>query len=141
MLDEMKALVREKNICVLATTGEGKPYCSLMAYAANADCTEIYLATLRSTRKCRNITANPAVSLLIDTREENDRLQARALTVEGNCLPILETAKKQLVKERLLTAVPHLQNFLTHTDAELLCVTITSFVLLKGLTDAHYATL
>jgi len=32
MLDQMKALAREKNTCVLATDAGGKPYCSLMAY-------------------------------------------------------------------------------------------------------------
>jgi nitroimidazol reductase NimA-like FMN-containing flavoprotein (pyridoxamine 5'-phosphate oxidase superfamily) len=32
MLEEMKALAREKNSCVLATIAGNKPYCSLMAY-------------------------------------------------------------------------------------------------------------
>ena len=32
MLEEMQALAREKNSCVLATIVDTKPYCSLMAY-------------------------------------------------------------------------------------------------------------
>jgi nitroimidazol reductase NimA-like FMN-containing flavoprotein (pyridoxamine 5'-phosphate oxidase superfamily) len=140
MLVEMKQLVKEKNICVLATIAGHKPYCSLMAYASNEDCTEIYMATHRSTRKFRNISENPAVSLMIDTREEVPRTQARALTVEGACTWIEDPSKKQLAQARLLSRHPHLKEFLSHIDNEILCVRIGSFLLLKGLTEAHHAT-
>ena len=141
MLAEMKQLVREKNICVLATIAGSKPYCSLMAYAANEDCTEIYMATHRSTKKFRNLAANPAVSLMIDTREDAPRSQARALTVEGTCGRIEDDPKKKLAQARLLSIHPHLEDFLSHIDNEILCVAVRSFLLLKGLTEAHHATL
>ena len=70
MLERMKAVVREKDICVLATVSGDKPHCSLMAYAADDDCREIYMVTHRKTNKYKNLKENPAVSLLIDTREE-----------------------------------------------------------------------
>lgn len=141
MLAEMKQLVRERNICVLATIAGDKPYCSLMAYAANDDGTEIYMATHRSSKKYRNLSQNPAVSLMIDTREEAPRRQARALTVEGTCALIAEDSLKQLARARLLSIHPHLEDFLAHIDSEILCVRIRSFLLLKGLTEAHHATL
>jgi nitroimidazol reductase NimA-like FMN-containing flavoprotein (pyridoxamine 5'-phosphate oxidase superfamily) len=141
MLAEMKTLVRGKTICVLATIAGSKPYCSLMAYAANEDCTEIYMATHRSTKKFRNLSENPAVSLMIDTREDAPRSQARALTVEGTCALIEDDSKKELARKRLLAIHPHLKDFLAHIDNEILCVTIKSFLLLKGLTEAHHATL
>jgi nitroimidazol reductase NimA-like FMN-containing flavoprotein (pyridoxamine 5'-phosphate oxidase superfamily) len=137
----MKQLVKGKNICVLATMTGNKPYCSLMAYAANEDGTEIYMATHRSSRKFRNLSENPAVSLLIDTREDAPRSQARALTVEGTCARIADEAKRQIVQTRLLSLHPHLKDFLAHTDIEILCVTISSFLLLQGLNDAHHAIL
>ena len=141
MLAEMKQLVREKNICVLATIAGSKPYCSLMAYTANEDCTEIYMATHRSTKKFRNLAANPAVSLMIDTREDAPRSLARALTVEGTCGRIEDDPKKKLAQARLLSIHPHLEDFLSHIDNEILCVAVRSFLLLKGLTEAHHATL
>jgi nitroimidazol reductase NimA-like FMN-containing flavoprotein (pyridoxamine 5'-phosphate oxidase superfamily) len=141
MLAEMKQLVREKNICVLATAAGGKPYCSLMAYAANEDCTEIYMATRRSTKKFRNLAENPAVSLMIDTREEAPRTQARALTVEGTCARVEDDSEKKLAQTRLLSVHPHLKDFLAHIDSEILCVAVRSFLLLKGLTEAHHAAL
>jgi nitroimidazol reductase NimA-like FMN-containing flavoprotein (pyridoxamine 5'-phosphate oxidase superfamily) len=139
MLAEMKQLVNEKNICVLATIADNKPYCSLMAYAPNEDCTEIYMATRRSTRKFRNLSENPAVSLMIDAREEVPRSEARALTVEGTCTCIEAPSKKQLARSRLLSQHPHLKAFLSQIDNEMLCVRIRSLLLLKGLTEAHHA--
>jgi nitroimidazol reductase NimA-like FMN-containing flavoprotein (pyridoxamine 5'-phosphate oxidase superfamily) len=73
MLEEMKALAKEKNSCVLATIVDSKPYCSLMAYATNRSCTKIYMVTHRQTQKFQNLVANPAVSLLIDTRDTSPR--------------------------------------------------------------------
>ncbi len=141
MLAEMKQLLRGKTLCVLATLAGGKPHCSLMAYVANKDGTEIYMATHRSTRKFRNITDNPAVSILIDTREEALPHLARALTVGGTCIRIEDDVRKQLVRNQLLAAHPHLEDFLSHQENEMLRVRIESFLLLKGLTEAYHATL
>jgi nitroimidazol reductase NimA-like FMN-containing flavoprotein (pyridoxamine 5'-phosphate oxidase superfamily) len=121
MLERIKALVKEKDICVLATVSGDKPHCSLMAYVTDDDCREIYMVTQRESRKYENLMKNRSVSLLIDTREENlgsRRPEAKALTVSG-------TFKKI---------------FLDHPNAEILCIRVTSFLLLDGLTDAHYET-
>ena len=73
MLDQIKALAREKNICVLATDAGGRPYCSLMAYVIDENCREIFMVTHKKTQKYRNLINNPAVSLLIDSRENAPR--------------------------------------------------------------------
>jgi nitroimidazol reductase NimA-like FMN-containing flavoprotein (pyridoxamine 5'-phosphate oxidase superfamily) len=140
-LDEMKKLVKEKNMCVLATIAGNKPYCSLMAYAANENCTEIYMATHRSTQKFRNLIENPAVSLMIDTREAFPRSIAQALTVNGECTLIEDTPKKEQVQSKLTAVHPHLKDFVKHPENEILLVRIQSFLLLRSLTDAHYAAL
>ena len=141
MLERMKALVREKDICVLATVSGGKPHCSLMAYEADDDCREIYMVTHRETNKYKNLKENPAVSLLIDTREERGAspgFEARALTVNGIFQEIDKEDKKEGVRTRLLERHPNLGAFLDHSDAELLCIRVNSFLLLDGLTNAHY---
>ena len=141
MLAEMKELVRAHSACVLATSSGNRPYCSLMAYATNDDASEIYMATPRSTRKFENIMANPAVSLMIDTRNEVPRPEVRALTVEGICAPVTDPARNEQIRTQLLASHPQLASFLDHEDCAILCITVSSFLLLKGLTDAHYATL
>jgi len=82
MIELMKKLAKEKDICVLATVSGEKPHCSLMAYTTDDDCSEIYMATYRSTKKFKE--------------------------------------------------------FLDHPDAEVICIKIHSFLLLDGLTDAHF---
>ena len=141
MLETMKRLVRERDICVLATVSEDKPHCSLMAYASDAEGREIYMVTKRNTKKYRNLEKNPSVSLLIDTREGHtgsSRQETLALTVDGLCGPITDEVKGTSVKAMLLGRHPHLKVFLDQPGAVLLRIQITSFLLLDGLTEAHY---
>ena len=141
MLDQMKALAAEKTICVLATAAGNRPHCSLMAYVTDKYCREIFMVTHRSSRKYHNLTRNPAVSLLIDTREELERTQAQALTVEGVFEKIQDEDKRASVRSRLLAVHPHLQAFIDHPDGELLCIKVKSFLLLTGLNEAHFEVL
>jgi len=144
MLDRMKALVREKDMCVLATVSDNRPHCSLMAYAANSKGTEIYMVTHTKTKKYRNLTENPWVSLLIDTRDadmDSRRLKTKALTVSGICETAQDRRKKEDMLANLLERHPHLEQFATHPDAEIFLIRIESFLLLDGLTNAHFETL
>ena len=138
MLEEMKTLAREKDSCVLATIVDSKPYCSLMAYVTNAACTEIYMATHRKTQKFKNLAANPAVSLMIDTRDTSPRSEAKAMTVAGTYRKITDPAKEQAVRRMLLAAHPHLSEFMGHPEAEVFQIKIKSFLLLNGLTQASF---
>lgn len=138
MLDRMKALARKKSMCVLATDSGGRPYCSLMAYVTDEDCGEIYMVTHRNTQKYKNLLRNPAVSLLIDSRDDAPRQRVNALTVEGSFEKIAEDAKRARVKKRLLKAHPHLADFVNQADAEVLCIKVDAFLLLDGLSESHY---
>ncbi len=138
MLNQMQALVREKNICVLATDTDGKPYCSLMAYVPDEACSEIYMVTHRVTQKYKNLMQNPAVSLMIDSRESAKRKSIQALTVEGFYYKIENKAKRAEVKEKILKEHPHLLTFANHPDADILRIQVRSFLLLNGLSESHF---
>jgi general stress protein 26 len=109
-----------------------------MAYAADEACQEIYMVTHRKTQKYQNLLENPAVSMLIDTREKTPRTRTQALTIEGTFQRIENEAKKDRVRKTFLKIHPHLKEFIEHPDAELICIKIKSFLLLNGLTHAHY---
>ena len=99
MFEKIKALVKEKDICVLSTVSEdARPHCSLMAYVSDEKCREIYMATHSATRKYKNLMHNSSVSLLIDSREITPRQQAQALTVSGAFQPIDDVHKRDLVE-------------------------------------------
>lgn len=137
----MKALIKQKDICVLATVSENKPHCSLMAYTTDDECLEIYMVTNKLTKKYRNLTENPLVSLLIDTRDEDTgsgRLQTKALTVEGAFEGIEDEARKDIIRNRLLERHPHLRTLALHPDAEVFSIKVLSFLLLRGPTDFHF---
>ena len=138
MLKEMEALAKEKNICVLATVGDGKPYCSLMAYVTDENCKEIYMITHKNTNKYENLIKNPSISLLIDTREISPSSEAKALTVEGTYAAIESEEKRQKVRAKLQAVHPHLADLINHPEAEVLRVKIRSFLLLNGLHEAHF---
>ncbi len=141
MLEKMKAMVKEKDICVLATVSAGHPHCSLMAYVTDEDCREIYMVTYRKSRKYENLIKNPSVSLLIDTREDHRgsrRPEAKALTVSGTFQNIDDEAKRARIRSSLMERHPHLKELMNHPDAEIMSIRIDSFLLLNGLTDAHF---
>ncbi len=141
MTEQMKALVKARDICVLATVSGGTPHCSLMAYATDDNCHEIYMVSHRRTTKFRNMTENPSVSLLIDTREEHTgarRPEAKAMTVAGFYEKIENANKRDLVRKKLLEQHPHLESFMAHPEAEILRIKIQSFLLLDGLNDACF---
>ena len=141
MLDNMKELLKAKDICVLATVSDNRPHCSLMVYATDEQYREIYMVTHRQTKKFRNLTENPLVSLLIDTREEDfgpRRSNAKALTVNGIFRVMNEPHERESILARLVQRHPHLKGFAEDPDAELIRIKIESFLLLEGLTSSHF---
>ncbi len=141
ILDRMKSLVRTHDTCVLATVSEGRPHCSLMAYAVDDACRDIFMVTRRDTAKYRNLTTNPHVSLLIDTREEHtgdSRFKRKALTVTGGFCPIEDQEARRLARDSLIKSHSYMKDFVDHPDAEIFSVKASSFLLLDGLTDAHF---
>jgi nitroimidazol reductase NimA-like FMN-containing flavoprotein (pyridoxamine 5'-phosphate oxidase superfamily) len=141
MLEKMKELIRSQDICVLATACDNEPHCSLMAYVIDDHCREIYMVTHRSTAKFRNATKNPNVSLLIDTRLEDEgerRQRARALTVTGLFERIENPERREAIRARLLKRHAHLRDFAAHPEAEVFAVKILALQLLDGITDSYY---
>jgi general stress protein 26 len=141
MLEKMKDIVKGNDLCVLATVSEGKPHCSLMSYITDDECSEIYMISHKQTKKYANLTANPIVSLLIDTREEERgqrRMDIKALTVIGEFQTIKDQTKKSLIHAKFLKIHPHLTDFLNDPGAEILSIKIRSFQLLDGVKDAFF---
>ena len=75
---------------------------------------------------------------MIDTRDTSPRSAARAMTVEGGFQKIKDPDKEKKVRRKLLSAHPHLNEFMDHPQAEVFQVTIKSFLLLNGLTQASF---
>lgn len=141
MLEAIRDLIRRKDVCVLSTVSGGKPHCSLMSYVTDDDCREFYMVTLPDTRKYRNLEGNSAVSLLIDTREEDverRRKEIRALTVSGVFRKIGDKRKEREILSMLLEKHPHLREFAESGEAKVFAVRATAFQLLEGVSRSHF---
>ncbi len=144
MLEKMKDIMRSQDMCVLATASENKPHCSLMAYLTDEECRTIYMITHKHSTKYRNLTANPALSLLIDTRlidRGENRQKAKALTVNGVIERIEDSDKRFNILAKFLERHVHFKRFASHPDAEVIAVRIQSLQLLDGVTDAYFEAL
>ena len=141
MIEQMKQLVRDEKFCVLATVSDNNPYCSLMAYVPEEDCSKIYMATHRNTVKYRNLMENSAVSLLIDTREKmngNKKHETKALTITGRFAEVKDGFWRKKARNMLLQRHPYLGVFLDHPKSCLFAVEIHTFLLLDGFSDSYY---
>ena len=144
MIELMKQLLKENDMCVLATCSANVPHCSLMAYASNDAGDVIYMVTRRNTRKYANLAGNPHVSLLVDTRSVGGlvgRSGVKALTVAGTFVPVSEAAERRRILQRIVEKHPHLKELVDEPDAEPFAITVQTLLLLDGVLNASYATL
>jgi heme iron utilization protein len=139
-LEEMLAPFGELRFAVLATADEGRPYASLVAFAFTPDCRTLIFSTARSTSKYRNITNQPAVSLLIDNRSQqpDDLLGAQAVTLIGTVEVITSAARGQKYRQVFESRHPHMAAFLDDPETALVAVTIRQAVHVTGLQDVSY---
>ena len=141
MREDIRELIKAGRTCVLATVSGKEPHCSLMSYATDEDCREIYMATRRDTKKYRNLIANPSVSLLIDSRATNAKnptSPTRALTVTGIIERGVEEQRKKAIRETLRKHHPDLIEFFDDPFLEIIVVQVRALQLLDGITNAYF---
>jgi nitroimidazol reductase NimA-like FMN-containing flavoprotein (pyridoxamine 5'-phosphate oxidase superfamily) len=141
MLEPMQRLLKENHLCVLATSADNVPHCSLMTYVTSETGDRVYMLTRRGSKKYTNLTANPQVSLLIDTRSVGDAAGGeglKALTVSGDYSPIHDEAERQRVLRLLVEIHPQLGELADLPDAEPVVITVRSFLLLDGVLNASF---
>ena len=71
-LSLLRALLAGQRLAVLATQGPEYPYTSLVAVRADDELRHVFFTTTRATRKFHHLAAEPRVSLLVDSRSDDD---------------------------------------------------------------------
>jgi nitroimidazol reductase NimA-like FMN-containing flavoprotein (pyridoxamine 5'-phosphate oxidase superfamily) len=130
MLHELFAAQKS---AVLATTENGQPYLSLMAFAATSDLQYLLVATYRATWKYRNIEADPRVALLVDNRtnQPTDTEQAMAVTALGAAKEV-GAAEKDRFLQIYLAKHPHLEKFVTSPECALIEVEVERYFVVSN---------
>ena len=93
-------LFSSQPLAVLATQGNGQPYGNLVAFAATEDLKSLLFATARGTRKFANITLEPRVAMVVDSRTNQrvDFKRAVAVTATGIVEEAESTERDHLLK-------------------------------------------
>ncbi len=133
-MQDVYALLQKLRHCVLGTTTETRPHCSLMSFYFNQQDDEVYMLARKSSKKYQNIEQIPYVSLLFDTRELmecEDGGQIEAFTVEGESLPVYEEDIPRL-KKLLVETDPRLEKLAQETECSVLRIKVKKYFHAKG---------
>jgi heme iron utilization protein len=130
MLQELFAAQRS---AVLATTEDGQPYLSLMAFATTSDLQYLLVATYRATRKYHNIEADPRVALLVDNRTNQpaDLEQAMSITALGQAKEVGATEKNWFLRI-YLAKHPPLEKFVNSPECALIKVKVERYFVVSN---------
>ena len=138
MLDKVEEILRENSLCVLCTDGESIPHCSLMTYMPSDDLKSLYMISIQESKKYKNLSSNPDVSVLIDTRQRISYQKDKkiiSVTFEGHYEPIeqkeIEQIKASFVKEHI-----ELDEIIKSPGVAIFGIKLKSFSLLDGPVDS-----
>jgi nitroimidazol reductase NimA-like FMN-containing flavoprotein (pyridoxamine 5'-phosphate oxidase superfamily) len=128
----LKDLFSSQPLAVLASQGNGQPYGNLVAFAATDDLKFLLFATARATRKYANITKDPRVAMVIDSRtnQKVDFQKAVAVTATGIVEKVKGAEKNHLLGLYLLKH-PHLKKFVTSPSCALLRVKVDTYYVVR----------
>jgi len=115
---------------VIATQGSKYPYTSLVGIANTSNYSELIFATPRNSRKYKNLTKSPHVSILVDTRlnEISDIMEAEALTALGSAIEVPEQQWKDCANV-FLSKHPNLKEFIETPQCSLVKITVDKYIL------------
>lgn len=134
----VRSLLTTQRLGVLGTSGEAGPYASLVAFAASRDLKSIFFATARTTRKYGNLSRDPRVSLLVDSRSnsEADFRLAAAVTATGKATETKGTQKLKGV-QTLLRKHPQLRSFVASSDCAILVIRVGAYYAVDQFREAR----
>lgn len=130
--EAIRDLLDTQYFAVLSTKGTTFPHGTLVGFAATDDLKHILFATMRDTRKHRNIEIDHHVSLLIDSRTNRieDLKDAQALTVLGEAREARGRTRRRFISI-YLERHPHLACFLEDPNTALMKVDVKKYIFVR----------
>jgi nitroimidazol reductase NimA-like FMN-containing flavoprotein (pyridoxamine 5'-phosphate oxidase superfamily) len=132
----VERLFAEQRLATLATMSAEAPYCNLVAFTPSDDLQAIFFVTPRTSTKYVNITQNPNVSLLIDSRTQSgvDPQAGMAVTALGS---VVQNPGQDIETLKGIHAArhEHFKDFIYSPDCALLQVRVQRYILVNRLRD------
>ena len=128
LIQTLQGLFSSQRLAILATQSGGQPYGSLVAFAASADLRHLLFATTRATRKFANLSGEPRVAMVIDSRtnREADFHEAIAATATGIVKEVGGPEREEFLK-LYLSKHPSLEEFATSPTCALLRLDVDTY--------------
>ena len=125
-------ILKSQRLAVLSTVRGEQPYSSLMAYVHTPDLETLVVATGTATRKFFNLSQQPRVSLLVDTRSncEADFHSAESLTIMGIAKQV-EPNESEMLRSLYLERHPYLLDFISSPATVLIKITVRHYLLVN----------
>ena len=129
----LNRLFIKQQLATLATSSDGQPYTSLVAFVASDDLRRLFFVTSRATRKYANLKGEPRVSMLVNssTNRDSDFHQAVAVTAVGNAEE-WSGEKQQATLAAYLEKHPYLEDFARSPSCALICIQVRSYYLVRN---------
>jgi len=126
-------LCSSQKLAVLCTHRKSQPYASLVAFVTSDDLRYLYFITPKTTRKFTNLEANPQVSVMVNSsqNQDTDFHRAMAVTIIGSAAEIFGREREGPIK-RYLEMHPYLEDFAKSPTCALVQVKVKSFFLVKN---------
>ncbi len=140
--ETLEALFSSQRLGVLSTLRDGRPHATLVAFASTDDLREIVFATTRVTRKFYNLSKNPEVALLVDSRTNApaDIREAVAVTANGIAGEVRPEEAGRL-KALYLDKHPYLKEFLRSPSCAVVRISVRSYTIVRRfqtVTELHF---
>ena len=133
---QIKDILSEQSLGVLATSAKGHPYTSLVGYVVTDQLDELLFATHRATRKYGYLQEDARVSLLIDTRSNQveDFREAVALSAMGKACEVTPEQRSRLL-QLFLARHPYLADFVNSPGCALCLIKVQRYSLVQRFQD------
>jgi nitroimidazol reductase NimA-like FMN-containing flavoprotein (pyridoxamine 5'-phosphate oxidase superfamily) len=130
---EITNLCSSQKLAVLCTQRDNQPYASLVAFVISEDLRYLYLVTPRTTRKFTNLAANPQVSVMINSSEnqESDFHRAMAVTIIGSATEMSGRQRPDII-DSYVEKHPYLEDFAQSPTCAVVQINIKSYFLVKN---------
>jgi nitroimidazol reductase NimA-like FMN-containing flavoprotein (pyridoxamine 5'-phosphate oxidase superfamily) len=126
----VRDLLSSQLLGVLGTHHDGRPYTSLVAFAATDDLHHLLFVTGRSTRKWANLSHDARASMLIDNRSNRpeDFAAAAAVTALGVAEEVPTDEREDFIR-LFVNRHPYLADFTASPSCVMLRLQVRTYIL------------
>jgi general stress protein 26 len=131
-------VITNQQFGVLATVENGIPHTSIVAFTVTNNLRTILFLTKQESRKFKNISKSPGVSILVDTRPDSSKMipGSYAISATGTAKTI-DLKSANATKELFLFCHPTLAEYIENPMYSLMSISVSSYNITDGLMDTQ----